>query len=236
MCHYKYNERLEKVEIGIHPPQPSPHSGFWVAGGESFRTRPLCFTPRIQISSEFPGIPAIPLLSSILRRIPFLLYGGIYRKVTEVTERNAKVPLFNLAPTRHFHLTPAQQIQPWPPTTNLTPSRPSKPSVFQHCQLSAVTWEMTTNTLTTAKQSGLMVLLRLYSWRNSFPPKNTVTFLRPDDANVRLLSFNIPRNSLPCSRLGITWQPPRTSASKIFHQRVSFLFLGIPNISHDYLR
>ena len=41
----------------------------------------------------------------------------------------------------------------------------------------------------------LMVLLRLYSWRNSFPPKNTVTFLRPDDANVRLLSFNIPRNS-----------------------------------------
>lgn len=151
--------------------------------------------PRIQISSEFPGIPAIPLLSSILRRIPFLLYGGIYRKVTEVTERNAKVPLFNLAPTRHFHLTPAQQIQPWPPTTNLTPSRPSKPSVFQHCQLSALTWEMTRNTLTTAKQSGLMVLLRLYSWRNSFPPKNTVTFLRPDDANVRLLSFNIPRNS-----------------------------------------
>ena len=34
MCHYKYNEWLEKVEIGIHPPQPSPHSNFWVEGGE----------------------------------------------------------------------------------------------------------------------------------------------------------------------------------------------------------
>ena len=33
-CHQKYNERLEKVEIGIHPPQPSPHSNFWVEGGE----------------------------------------------------------------------------------------------------------------------------------------------------------------------------------------------------------
>ena len=41
MCHYKYNERLEKVEIGIHPPQPSPHSGFWVAGGENFSSRPV---------------------------------------------------------------------------------------------------------------------------------------------------------------------------------------------------
>eukprot|EP00956_Cyclotella_meneghiniana_P010671 scaffold14920_cov78-Cyclotella_meneghiniana.AAC.1 len=28
MCHYKYNEWLEKVEIRIHPQQPSPHPGF----------------------------------------------------------------------------------------------------------------------------------------------------------------------------------------------------------------
>eukprot|EP00956_Cyclotella_meneghiniana_P034207 scaffold102438_cov38-Cyclotella_meneghiniana.AAC.1 len=28
MSHYEYNEWLEKVEIGIHPPQPSSHSGF----------------------------------------------------------------------------------------------------------------------------------------------------------------------------------------------------------------
>ena len=35
MYHYMYNEWLEKVEIGIHPPEPSPHPCFWVAGGES---------------------------------------------------------------------------------------------------------------------------------------------------------------------------------------------------------
>ena len=44
--HCKYNEWLEKVETGIHPQQPSPHPGFWVAGVENFDNRPLHFTPR----------------------------------------------------------------------------------------------------------------------------------------------------------------------------------------------
>ena len=151
-------------------------------------------TYRIQISLEFPGIPAIPLLSSILRRIPFLLYGGICRKVTEVTKSNVNVPLFNLAPTRHFPLAPAQQIQPWPPTKSYVfPSQ----QVISLPTLSAVSSDMRnvykhSNNCKTVRNNGL---LRRYSWRNSFPPKNTVTFLRPDDENVRLLSFNIPRNS-----------------------------------------
>ena len=46
MCHYKYNEWLEKVETGIHPPKLSPHPGFWVAGDENFGAWPLHFIPR----------------------------------------------------------------------------------------------------------------------------------------------------------------------------------------------
>eukprot|EP00956_Cyclotella_meneghiniana_P014329 scaffold21438_cov60-Cyclotella_meneghiniana.AAC.2 len=110
---------------------------------------------RIQISSEFPGIPAIPLLSSILRRIPFLLYEGIYRKVIEVTKRNAKVPLFNLAPTWHFHLTPTMTSDD---ESYVAPSQ----QAISLPTLSAVSIDMrnTRNTLATAKQSGLMVPLK----------------------------------------------------------------------------
>jgi len=31
-----YNEWLDNVEIGIHPQQPSPHPGSWVAGGDNY--------------------------------------------------------------------------------------------------------------------------------------------------------------------------------------------------------
>ena len=34
--HHEYVEWLDMVEIGIHPPQPSPHPNFWVEGGEIF--------------------------------------------------------------------------------------------------------------------------------------------------------------------------------------------------------
>ena len=46
MCHYNYNEWLEKVDIGIHPPPPSSHSGFWVMGDENFGAWTLHFIPR----------------------------------------------------------------------------------------------------------------------------------------------------------------------------------------------
>ena len=35
--HHEYVEWLDMVEIGIHPPQPSPHPNFLVEGGAIFR-------------------------------------------------------------------------------------------------------------------------------------------------------------------------------------------------------
>ena len=64
MCHYKYNEWLEKVEIGIHPPQLSLHPSFWVAGGESFSTRPLHFIPTLSVCrmiQPFCSISTLPI-------------------------------------------------------------------------------------------------------------------------------------------------------------------------------
>ena len=64
MCHYKYNEWLEKVEIGIHPQQPTPHPGFWVAEGENFGNRPLCFTPTSSVCrliQSFHSISTLPI-------------------------------------------------------------------------------------------------------------------------------------------------------------------------------
>ena len=37
------------VEIGFHPPQPSPHLDFRVRGGENFDTRTLRFTQRLSL-------------------------------------------------------------------------------------------------------------------------------------------------------------------------------------------
>ena len=37
------------VEIGIHPPQPSPHPAFWVEGGENFGSGSLRSTPRLSL-------------------------------------------------------------------------------------------------------------------------------------------------------------------------------------------
>ena len=36
MSHHKYDEWFCKLEIWIHHPQPSPHPGFWVMGGDIF--------------------------------------------------------------------------------------------------------------------------------------------------------------------------------------------------------
>eukprot|EP00956_Cyclotella_meneghiniana_P004559 scaffold5623_cov74-Cyclotella_meneghiniana.AAC.1 len=56
MYHYKYNEWLDKVEIGIHCPIPSPHPATTVTGSENFDSRPTHITPRL---SEFGLIQAI---------------------------------------------------------------------------------------------------------------------------------------------------------------------------------
>ena len=40
---------LDKVEIWIHGPQPSPHLEFWVEGGENFALGSLRFTPRLSV-------------------------------------------------------------------------------------------------------------------------------------------------------------------------------------------
>ena len=37
------------VEIGIHPPQPSPHPNFWIEGGENFGLGSICFTPSLSV-------------------------------------------------------------------------------------------------------------------------------------------------------------------------------------------
>ena len=62
--HYKYNEWLEKVETGIHHPQPSPHPGFWVAGDENFGAWPLHFTPTLSVCrliQSFHSISTLPI-------------------------------------------------------------------------------------------------------------------------------------------------------------------------------
>ena len=41
VAHFKYDEWLCKLEIWIQHVQPSPHSVFWVAGGDNFGSRPL---------------------------------------------------------------------------------------------------------------------------------------------------------------------------------------------------
>ena len=64
MCHYKCNEWLEKVEIGIHPPQLSPHPGFWVIEGEHFDIRPLSITPTLRVCrliQPFHSISTLPI-------------------------------------------------------------------------------------------------------------------------------------------------------------------------------
>ena len=48
MSHCKYNEWFCKLEIWIHHPQPSPHPGFWVMGGDDFGIRNLRFTPKTE--------------------------------------------------------------------------------------------------------------------------------------------------------------------------------------------
>ena len=47
ISYYKYNEWLEKVEIGTHSPQPSPYPGFWVAGGDNYGRNPPTFHTKI---------------------------------------------------------------------------------------------------------------------------------------------------------------------------------------------
>ena len=47
MSHWMYSEWFCKLEIWIHHPQPSPHPGFWVTGGEKFGSRSLRFTRRL---------------------------------------------------------------------------------------------------------------------------------------------------------------------------------------------
>ena len=69
MCHYKYNEWLEKVEIGIHPPQPSPpHPGFWVRGDENFGAWPLHFTPRLSVCRLIQPFHSISTLPTSLHK------------------------------------------------------------------------------------------------------------------------------------------------------------------------
>ena len=78
MCHYKYDEWLEKVEIGIHPPQLSPHPGFWVASGESFGTMPLHF---IQTLSMYQASRMMRIFSPMLR-----LLSNIYLTIHHTNE------------------------------------------------------------------------------------------------------------------------------------------------------
>ena len=56
MSHCKYIEWFCKVEIWIHHPQPSPHPGFWVVGGDNFGSMTLCFHTKMEyawIDSRF---------------------------------------------------------------------------------------------------------------------------------------------------------------------------------------
>ena len=60
---YKYNEWMCKLEIWIHYPQPSPHPGFWVVGGDNFGSSTLRFTPRwnmFGLNQEFHSISTLP--------------------------------------------------------------------------------------------------------------------------------------------------------------------------------
>eukprot|EP00956_Cyclotella_meneghiniana_P027199 scaffold60476_cov118-Cyclotella_meneghiniana.AAC.1 len=47
-AHHMYNEWLDKVKIGIHHPQPSPHPDFRVTGGDNFVFLPLMFHTKIE--------------------------------------------------------------------------------------------------------------------------------------------------------------------------------------------
>ena len=61
--HHKYNEWFCKVEIWIHHPQPTPHPGFWVVGGDDFGSSTLRFTPRwsmFGLIQEFHSISTLP--------------------------------------------------------------------------------------------------------------------------------------------------------------------------------
>eukprot|EP00956_Cyclotella_meneghiniana_P026919 scaffold59391_cov123-Cyclotella_meneghiniana.AAC.1 len=48
MSHHMYDECLDKVGIGIHHPQPSPHPDFGVTGGDNFGFPPLMFHTKIE--------------------------------------------------------------------------------------------------------------------------------------------------------------------------------------------
>ena len=49
MSCYKHDECFCIVEIWIHHVYPSPHTSFWVVGGDNYGRRPLRFTPRWSI-------------------------------------------------------------------------------------------------------------------------------------------------------------------------------------------
>ena len=60
---HMYNECFYKPEIWIHSPQPSPHTGFWVAGVDNFGSSTLRFTPRrsvFRLIQEFHCISTLP--------------------------------------------------------------------------------------------------------------------------------------------------------------------------------
>ena len=49
-----YTKWLGKIKNGIHPPQPSQHSDFWVTGGENYGLGSLLPTPRLSGYKLFP--------------------------------------------------------------------------------------------------------------------------------------------------------------------------------------
>ena len=62
--HHKYNEWFCRAEIWIHHPQPTPHPGFWVVGGDNFGTSTLRFTPRwsmFGLIQEVHSISTLPM-------------------------------------------------------------------------------------------------------------------------------------------------------------------------------
>ena len=64
ITHCKYNEWLEKVEIGTHSLQPSPYSGFWVAGGDNYGRNPPTILTKIMcfgLIQESQSISTLPM-------------------------------------------------------------------------------------------------------------------------------------------------------------------------------